>query len=124
MLSESGNNEVLALRGQSNDPNTPSSVLSTRLTKPFRKVDPQQYVDGKQVATWRIEHTVRARFSLEEDFGEDTGTPVIEDYAAKMPYRFNGILDKFTIHLEPSQLSASDEQELGAAFRKAAGVRQ
>ena len=83
-------------------------------------------MDGNQVAQGRIEHTIRARFSLDEtmDFGEDTGTPVIEDYAAKVPYRFSGTLDKFTIHLEPSQLSSTDEQELGAASGKAAGVRQ
>jgi hypothetical protein len=37
---------------------------------------------------------VAARFSLDETFdvGEDTGTPVVEDYAAKMPYPFTGTL--------------------------------
>ena len=71
-------------------------------------------VDGKQVAQGRITRTIRARFSLDEtmDFGEDTGTPVIETYAQQMPFRFNGKLEKFTIHLEPSQLGAEDERAL------------
>jgi arylsulfatase len=33
------------------------------------------------------------------DFGEDTGTPVVEDYAAKMPCEFTGKLNKFVIRL-------------------------
>jgi len=39
-------------------------------------------VDGKTVATGRIERTLAFRLSLDEtlDCGEDTGTPVNEDY--------------------------------------------
>ena len=83
-------------------------------------------VDGKQVAEGRIEHTIRARFSLDEtmDFGEDTGTPVIEDYAAKMPFKFTGALNKFVIHLSETPISASDQKELNDAARKAAAIRQ
>ena len=42
-------------------------------------------------------------FSLDETFdvGEDTGTPVVEDYADKMPYPFTGTLKKFVVVLEP-----------------------
>jgi arylsulfatase len=59
-------------------------------------------VDGEQVAQGRIDHTIRVRFSLDEtmDFGEDTGTPVVEDYADKMPFKFTGTLNKFVIQLE------------------------
>lgn len=59
-------------------------------------------VDGEQVAQGRIDHTIRARLSLDEtlDFGEDTGTPVVEDYADKMPFKFTGTLSKFVIQLE------------------------
>jgi arylsulfatase len=62
-------------------------------------------VDGKQVAQGRIDHTIRARVALDEtmDFGEDTGTPVIEDYVDKMPYRFTGTLDKFIIELSSAR---------------------
>jgi arylsulfatase len=71
-------------------------------------------VDGVKVAEGRIERTVRARFSLDETFdvGEDTGTPVIEDYADRMPFRFNGKLVKFTIDLGASKLSAAEQQQV------------
>ncbi len=34
------------------------------------------------------------------DVGEDTGTPVVEEYAAKMPFRFTGRIERFTIELK------------------------
>jgi arylsulfatase len=60
-------------------------------------------VDDRQVAQGRIERTVGKRFSLDETFdvGEDTGTPVVEDYDARMPFRFTGTLGKLTIQLQP-----------------------
>jgi arylsulfatase len=83
-------------------------------------------VDGKQVAQGRIDHSIRARFSLDEtmDFGEDTGTPVVEDYAAKMPFKFTGTLDKFVIHLSENKLGLNDKKELDDATLKAAAIRQ
>ncbi len=59
-------------------------------------------VDGKKVVEGRIERTVPIRFSLDETFdvGEDTGTPVAEDYADRMPFRFNGELKKLTVELK------------------------
>jgi arylsulfatase len=49
-------------------------------------------VDGRQVAQGKIERTVPTRFSLDETFdvGMDTGTPVVEDYVNKMPFKFIG----------------------------------
>jgi arylsulfatase len=60
-------------------------------------------VDGKQVAQGRIDKTIRARFSFDVtmDIGEDTGSPVIEDYDAKMPFKFTGKLNKLVIELKP-----------------------
>ena len=60
-------------------------------------------VDGKRVGEVKIPQTVRTRFSLDETFdvGEDTGTPVIEEYADRMPFKFTGKLDKMTIELRP-----------------------
>jgi arylsulfatase len=80
-------------------------------------------VDGKQVAQGRIEHTIRARFSLDEtmDIGEDTGTPVLEEYAAKMPFRFTGTLDKLVIRIESSP--DADRKALAEAERRVAAVR-
>jgi arylsulfatase len=59
-------------------------------------------VDGKKVAEGRIERTVPLRFSLDEcfDVGEDTGTPVAEDYAGRMPFRFTGTLRRLVIDLK------------------------
>jgi len=57
-------------------------------------------VDGKAVATGRIERTLPFRLSLDEtlDCGEDTGTPVSEDY--RVPFKFTGKLEKVTIDLK------------------------
>jgi arylsulfatase len=59
--------------------------------------------DGKQVAQGRIAQTVGRRFSLDETFdvGADTGTPVLEDYAAQMPFAFKGKLNKLVIDITP-----------------------
>jgi arylsulfatase len=58
-------------------------------------------VDGKAVAKGRIEQTISLRFSLDEcfDVGEDTGTPVAEDYADRMPFAFTGTLRRLVIDL-------------------------
>jgi hypothetical protein len=59
-------------------------------------------VDGRKVAEGRIERTVGLRFSFSETFdvGEDTSTPVLEDYADRMPFKFTGTLEKFVIELK------------------------
>ncbi len=79
-------------------------------------------VDGTQVAQGKIDRTVPLRFSLDEtmDVGEDMGTPVIEDYLAKMPFKFTGDLKKVVIELGKSGLTASDENALEVAKMRAA----
>jgi arylsulfatase len=71
-------------------------------------------LDGQQVAQGRIPQTLQVRFSLDETFdvGEDTGTPVVEDYADKMPFPFTGTLNKLVVVLEPLKLSAEERQRL------------
>jgi hypothetical protein len=61
-------------------------------------------VDGKTVASGRIERTLSFRMSLDEtlDCGEDTGTPVAEEY--KLPFKFIDQINKVTIDLEPRSL--------------------
>jgi arylsulfatase len=83
------------------------------------------FVDDKQVAQGKIEHTVGLRFSLDETFdvGEDTGTPVVEEYLAKMPFEFTGDLKKVVIELGQTGLAASDNKKLEEANKKLAGVR-
>jgi arylsulfatase len=54
------------------------------------------------------------RFSLDETFdvGADTGTPVLEEYAEKMPFPFTGTLKRFVTVLQPQQLSEHEQQRL------------
>ena len=61
-------------------------------------------VDNAAVATGHIDRTVRVLFSFDETFdvGEDTGTPVIDDYEDLMPFRFSGTLKKVKILLGQS----------------------
>jgi arylsulfatase len=66
-------------------------------------------VDGKPVAKGRIERTIPFRISADEtlDIGEDTGTPVSEDY--QVPFKFTGDLKKVAIQLTDVPLSPEDE---------------
>jgi arylsulfatase len=78
-------------------------------------------VDEKQVGQGQIPQTIGVRFSLDETFdvGEDTGTPVLEEYEAKMPFRFTGTLKRFVAVLEPSKLSADEQSRLHEELAKA-----
>jgi arylsulfatase A-like enzyme len=76
-------------------------------------------VDGKQVAEGRIERTIPFRISADEtlDIGEDTGTPVSEDY--HVPFRFTGDLNKLAIQLTDAPLNADEQaqmEQMEAAF--------
>lgn len=57
-------------------------------------------VDGTRAGEGKIERTLPFRMSLDEtlDIGEDTGTPVCEEY--KVPFAFTGDLKKVTIDLK------------------------
>jgi arylsulfatase A-like enzyme len=72
-------------------------------------------VDGKKIAQGRIEQTLAFRLSLDEtlDCGEDTGTPVNEEY--RVPFKFTGTLNKVVIDLAPEQLSAEDKAKVKEA---------
>ena len=72
------------------------------------------FVDGKQVAQGPIARSVGVRFSLDETFdvGEDTGTPVVEDYASKMPFALTGTLKRVVVVLETDKLTAEERKHL------------
>jgi arylsulfatase len=78
-------------------------------------------VDGNQVAQGRIERTIPVRFSLDEtlDIGEDTGTPVIETYVDKMPFKYGGTLKKVVVVLEPEKLTPDERKRLQAEEARA-----
>jgi arylsulfatase len=65
-------------------------------------------VDGKQIATKTIPHTVPAIMTIDESFdvGVDTRTGV-DDNDYQPPFRFTGKLDKLTVKLEaPERMQA------------------
>jgi len=78
-------------------------------------------VDEKQVAEVKIPQTIGVRFSLDEtfDIGQDTGTPVLEEYESKMPFPFTGTLAKFVVVLEPQKLSDDEQRRLHEELAKA-----
>jgi arylsulfatase A-like enzyme len=69
-------------------------------------------VDGKEAASARLNRTIPFRVSADEtlDIGEDTGTPVSEDY--RVPFKFTGTLNKVVVDLSEANLSAKDQKEL------------
>jgi arylsulfatase len=60
----------------------------------------------------RIARTIPFRVSADETFdvGEDTGTPVSEDY--KVPFKFTGTLNKVVVRLGEAELSPQEQKEL------------
>jgi arylsulfatase A-like enzyme len=80
-------------------------------------------VDDKPIAEGRIERTIPFRVSVDEtlDIGEDTGTPVSEDY--HVPFKFTGKLNRVVIRLGESKLSPEDEEQIARA-KAAIGVSE
>lgn len=79
------------------------------------------FVNGKSVASGRIEHTQCCVFSADEgaDVGKDEGTPVTEDY--KVPFRFTGKISQVTVELKDMKKADRDDAEQG---RKAAWLKK
>jgi arylsulfatase len=69
------------------------------------------FVNGKSVATGRIEQTQCCAFSADEgaDVGADEGTPVTEAY--KVPFKFTGKIAKVTIELKGMKKADNDDAE-------------
>jgi hypothetical protein len=67
-------------------------------------------VDGRELATEKLEHTIPFLLTLDETFdvGVDTRTPVESSY--EIPFRFNSKIDKLTFKLGPSQLADADKK--------------
>ena len=66
-------------------------------------------VDGKEVATQKMEHTIPLIMQWDENFdiGADTGTPV-DDQDYQVPFRFTGKLDKLTLKIDRPKLTPED----------------
>ena len=67
------------------------------------------FINEKKVSEGRIEKTCPSRFGAESfDVGMDNGSPVSEAY--EPPFAYGGTIKKVTINIQPSTLSASDQQ--------------
>jgi hypothetical protein len=76
-------------------------------------------VDSKKVAEGKVDRTIPFRISADEtlDIGEDTGTPVSEDY--HVPFKFTGKLITLVIRLGEGKLSPEDQKAIDEARAKA-----
>ncbi|WP_415408329.1 arylsulfatase [Sulfurovum sp. CS9] len=74
-------------------------------------------VDGKVVATQKMEKTIPMLLQWDENFdvGADTGTPV-DDRDYQTPFRFTGKLDKLTLTIDRPKLSKEDIKKLEDAM--------
>jgi len=74
-------------------------------------------VDGQDVATRKIPHTVAFLWPRDEGFdvGVDTRTPV-EDKDYQVPFAFNGTINKLTFKVGPSQMAAADKKASAKAI--------
>jgi len=67
-------------------------------------------VDGTQVATKTVPHTIPFLMTIDETFdvGMDLRTPV-DDQDYQVPFRFTEKLAKVTINLKPEPMNAEDQ---------------
>jgi arylsulfatase len=76
-------------------------------------------VDGKEVSSKRMAHTIPVILQWDETFdvGADTGTPV-DDRDYQVPFHFTGKLNKLTLQLKPVALGAADRKILQEKSRR------
>jgi arylsulfatase len=77
-------------------------------------------VDGREVASQKIPHTIPAILTIDEslDVGVDTRTGV-DDKDYKLPFRFTGTIDRLTYKLGPNQMTAGEQKAAADAVAKA-----
>ena len=75
-------------------------------------------VDGKEVGTQKMEHTVPLLLPWDEtlDIGADTGTPV-DDSDYQVPFKFTGTLNKLSLTIDRPKLTPADIEKLKQATR-------
>jgi arylsulfatase A-like enzyme len=73
-------------------------------------------VDGKELSRQKIDHSIPFLMAIDEtfDIGSDTRTGVDDSY--KLPFRFNGTINKVTFNLGREQLSAEDREVVKRAL--------
>jgi len=82
-------------------------------------------VDGKEVATQKMEHTIPLLLQFDESFdiGSDTLTGV-DDQDYQVPFPLTAKLSKLTIKLDRPQLSPADIRKLEDAAKKVEAARE
>ena len=77
-------------------------------------------VDGKEVSTQKMEHTIPLIMQWDEsmDIGSDTGTPV-DDQDYQCPFTFTGKFSKITLKVARPELSPEDIKKLENAESQA-----
>jgi arylsulfatase len=74
------------------------------------------FINGKQQAEGKLEHTVPFRFAAYAgmDIGTDNGLPVVPkfEYAKMLPKYFRGTIEKVEFELGPAKTSAEDLQRI------------
>ena len=75
-------------------------------------------VDGREVASQKIPHTIAIIITMDESFdvGVDTRTGV-NDKDYRIPFRFNGKLNKLTFKVGPMQLTSDEQRTISARPR-------
>jgi arylsulfatase A-like enzyme len=76
-------------------------------------------VDGKELSRQKMEHSIPFLMAIDESFdiGSDTRTGVDDSY--KLPFVFNGTINKLTYRLGPEQLSAEEQTTKAKALAAA-----
>ena len=76
-------------------------------------------VDGKELSKQTIDHTIPLLMAIDEtlDIGIDTRTTVDDSY--KLPFRFNGTINKVTYKLGPEQMTAEEKEAAQKALARA-----
>jgi arylsulfatase len=76
-------------------------------------------VDGREYSRKEIKHTIPILMSIDESFdvGSDTRTGVDDSY--QLPFTFTGTIDKLTIKIGPSQMTADQQKSAADVAAKA-----
>ncbi|MEL7034804.1 MAG: arylsulfatase [Cyanobacteria bacterium J06592_8] len=78
----------------------------------YAGADVTLYANDILLGTGRVEASLPYRLTMDENFvvGFDTQTPVTEDYADQMPFKFTGTLNKLTITIDDPLIEVSHEE--------------
>lgn len=86
-------------------------VESNRVEGPASPMDITIRIDGKEVAKGHVPCTPSLYFTASEifDIGQESFSPVADDYFDRAPFRFNGGVGKVYVKYLPSLLAARAE---------------